>query len=160
MAARKITAIALSAALYVVLTISFAPFSYKVVQFRISEILTVLPFITSLAIPGLFIGAIIANLFSPYGLIDIVFGSLASLIAAWLTSKMPNRWLAPLPPVVVNAIIIGAVLSIIVKIGVALPAAMLYVAIGQFGVCYLLGIPLLYALERIRHLIPGARHSK
>ncbi|SFI89396.1 QueT transporter family protein [Thermoflavimicrobium dichotomicum] len=154
MTARKIAIISLIAAAYVVLTYTFAPLSYDYIQFRISEILTVLPFITRLAIPGLLVGTIIANLSSPFGIYDIVFGSLATLIAAWLTSKMPHRLLAPLPPVLVNAVIIGSVLGTIGNIGVSIPWAMLYVGLGQFGVCYLLGIPFLYMLERIQHLIP------
>lgn len=118
--------------------------------------LTVLPYLTPLAVPGLFVGAIIANLGSPLGLYDVIFGGLATLIAAWLTSKMPNRWLTPLPPVIVNAVIIGMELGTIAGIpGLTVPWAMLWVGIGELGVCYLLGIPFLLLLERYRHRIPG-----
>lgn len=94
--ARNITMTASIAALYVVLTFLFEPISFSLIQFRVSEMLTVLPFITPLAIPGLFIGTLIANMMSPVGIYDIIFGSLATLLAAWLTYKMPNRWLAPI----------------------------------------------------------------
>ncbi|RAL27047.1 QueT transporter family protein [Thermoflavimicrobium daqui] len=154
MSVRKMTTIALIAATYVVLTYTFAPLSYNYIQFRVSEVLTVLPFITPLAVPGLFIGVILSNLNSPFGIYDILFGSLSTLIAAWLTTKMPNKWLAPLPPVIVNAVIIGTLLGTIGNIGVSIPWAMLYVGIGELGVCYILGIPFLYIMERIRHLIP------
>ncbi len=154
MSARKITTIALIAATYVVLTILFAPLSYNYIQFRISEILTVLPFFTPLAIPGLFLGAIIANLNSPFGLYDVMIGSLATLIAAWFTAKMPNRWLAPLPPVIVNALMIGTLIATLGGIPVSIGWAIFYVGIGQLGVCYLLGIPFTFVLERIKHLFP------
>lgn len=153
--ARKLTTIALIAALYVVLTLLFAPLSYNYLQFRISEVLTVLPFFTPLAVPGLFIGAVISNWYSSFGIADVIFGGLASLIAAWLTSKMPNRWLAPLPPVIVNAIIIGIMLGTIADIpGLTVPMAILWVGLGQLGVCYGLGLPFLLILERYRHLFP------
>ncbi|SFS64492.1 QueT transporter family protein [Marininema halotolerans] len=157
MPTRHLTTIALIAAIYAALTLALSPFSYGFIQFRISESLTVLPWITPLAIPGLFIGAIIANLFSPVGLYDVLFGSLASLIAAWLTAKMPTRWLAPLPPVLINAIIIGILLGTVSGLPVTIPAAMLYVGIGQLIVCYGFGLPFLRLIERFRDQIPGAR---
>ena len=89
MSVRKITTIALIASIYAVVTWAVAPLSYGPIQLRISEILTVLPFITPLAVPGIFIGVVVANLLSPVGIFDIIFGSLASLLAAWLTAKMP-----------------------------------------------------------------------
>ncbi|QKG83670.1 QueT transporter family protein [Kroppenstedtia pulmonis] len=154
MPARKITAIAMIAAVYAAITLAVAPISYGLVQFRISEIMTVLPFITPLAIPGLFLGALTSNLFSPVGFYDVLFGSLASLIAAWLTSKMPNRWLAPLPPVLVNALIIGILLGTVSGLQIAIPVAMLYVGIGQLIVCYGLGIPFLLLLQRYGNRLP------
>ncbi|MFC4545590.1 QueT transporter family protein [Paenactinomyces guangxiensis] len=158
---RKLTTIAFIAALYASLTYVFAPLSYNYIQFRISEMLTVLPYITPLAVPGLFIGAIISNIGSPLGIYDVIFGGLASLIAAWLTSKMPNRWLAPLPPVIVNAVIVGTVLGAIANLpGLTVPLAMLWVGVGELAVCYLLGIPFLYLMERYQHVIPGLNKRK
>ncbi|SMO84701.1 QueT transporter family protein [Melghirimyces algeriensis] len=155
MSARKISMISMIAAIYATLTIALAPLSYGLVQFRISEVLTVLPWLTPLAIPGLFIGALVANLFSPVGFYDVLFGSLASLIAAWLTAKMPAKWLAPLPPVLVNALMIGILLKTVSGLDVTLTAAMLYVGAGQLAVCYGLGLPFLYVMERFRNRIPG-----
>ena len=115
MSTRNITLIASIAALYVILTVNplFFVISYGAVQFRISEMLTVLPYLTPYAIPGLFLGTMIANFFSTNGIIDVLVGSFATWLAAWLTHKMPNRWLAPLPPVVINAIFIGCMIGFI-----------------------------------------------
>ncbi|WP_028776790.1 QueT transporter family protein [Shimazuella kribbensis] len=151
---KNITIVAMIAAIYVLLTYLFAPLSFNYIQFRISEVLTVLPFFTRLAIPGLFIGTILSNLLSPVGIYDVIFGSLATLIAAYLTSKTKNRYLAPLPPVIVNAVIIGVLLGVVGGLPVSIPWLMLYVGIGELGVCYLLGIPFIFLLERYRSVLP------
>lgn len=137
---------ALLAAVYVVLTIAFAPISYGPVQIRISEMLTVLPFFTPAAIPGLFVGAMIANAYGGLGIIDVVVGSSATLIAALLTYKMRHKMLAPLPPVLVNAVVIGAMLSYLFQL--PLLPTMIYVGLGQVVACYGLGYPLMLALEK------------
>jgi len=87
---------ALIAAVYVVLTLVFAPFSYGEIQVRISEALTILPFFTPAAIPGLFVGCILANLLGGAIPLDIAFGSIATLIGAVFTYKLrnSNKWLA------------------------------------------------------------------
>lgn len=146
--ARKVAIIGVIAAIYTVLTVAFAPISYGFIQFRVSEVMTVLPFVTPLAIPGLFIGAFFSNWWSSLGLIDVVFGSLASLIAAYLTHKMPSKWLAPLPPILVNAVIIGTIWGMIVPDEVGLVPAIAYVGFGQLVVCYGLGLPVLHILLR------------
>ncbi|MCH5585667.1 QueT transporter family protein [Shimazuella sp. AN120528] len=154
MTTKNITTVAMIAAIYVLLTYLFAPLSFNYIQFRISEVLTVLPFFTRLAIPGLFIGTIISNLLSPAGIYDVVFGSLATLLAAYLTSLTKNRFLAPLPPVIVNAVIIGVLLGFIGGLQVGIPWLMLYVGFGELGVCYLLGLPFIFLLERYQHVLP------
>ncbi|HEX3027084.1 MAG TPA: QueT transporter family protein [Clostridia bacterium] len=136
------------AAIYCVLTLVFAPISFREIQFRISEIMTVLPFFTPAAIPGLFVGCVLANIASPLGPIDMAVGGAASLIAAYLTRKMPNKALAPLPPVIVNGIFVGVELHLIYKLPLLL--TMLYVALGEAAVCYLLGLPFLFALEKLK----------
>lgn len=110
MSSRKLVHIALIAAIYAAITIVLAPFSYGPVQVRVAEALTILPFIFPESVLGLFIGCLIANLYGGYGIIDIVFGSLATFAAAYLTRKMPHWLLAPLPPVVVNAVVVGLML--------------------------------------------------
>lgn len=146
--ARKIAVIGVLAAVYTVLTVALAPISYGFIQFRISEAMTILPYLTPLAIPALFIGAFFANWWSLLGVVDVVFGSLASLIAAYLTYKMPNKWLAPLPPVLVNAVIIGSIWGLTAPEEVGLLPAMAYVGLGQLVICYGLGLPLLHILMR------------
>ena len=148
MNAKKITQIALIAASYASITYMLAPISYghSIFQIRVSEALTILPFITPLAIPGLFIGCIIANLLGGFGIIDVVFGSLASLISAYLTSKMPTKKLAPLPPVIVNGLIVGGYLSFILNVPVVI--TIFYVTLGQLIACYGLGYPLLIIIDK------------
>lgn len=102
------------AALYAVMAYFSSVFgiAYGPIQCRFSEALCVLPFLTPAAVPGLFLGCLVANLLSPYGALDIVFGSLATLLAAVWTQRIHRKWLAPLPPVVCNAIIVGAVVTV------------------------------------------------
>ena len=114
-------------------------------QFRVSEALTLLPFYLPEAIPGLFAGCVFANFFGGYGLPDMVFGSLATLIAAILSRKSGNIWLAALWPVVSNMVIIGVMLHILVE--VPLIATCLYVGLGEAGACYIVGVPLMKILE-------------
>lgn len=94
------------AAIYVVLTVVLGETAFGPIQFRISEALTILPLFEPAAIPGLFIGCLLANIFGGYGFADIFFGSLTTLLAAYLTSKMPNKYLATIPPIILNALII------------------------------------------------------
>ncbi|HHY83615.1 MAG TPA: QueT transporter family protein [Clostridiales bacterium] len=148
---RYLTQAAIIAAVYTVLTLAFAPLSYGegMVQVRISEMLTVLPFYTPAAIPGLFVGAIISNLFSPVGAIDVILGSLATLIAAWLTYRMPNKILAPIPPIVVNGLVIGGMLHYVYKFPLLL--SILSVTAGQIVSCYILGGILIIVLEKVKN---------
>lgn len=141
------------AAIYAVLTIAFAPISYGEIQIRISEALTILPYFTPAAIPGLFVGCLIANFLSPVGILDVIFGSLASLIAAYLSYKMPKKLLVPLPPVLVNGIIIGVLLKYAYGVPFPLVLLMGYVTIGQIIACYGLGYPLILFLERYKNKI-------
>jgi uncharacterized membrane protein len=138
-------------AAYAVLTMALAPLSYGPVQLRVSEALTVLPCFTPAAIPGLFVGCFVANIISPYGIADLICGSLASLLAAcgsFLLRK--RRILVPLSPVVCNAVIIGAMLYYAYGVNVSLPANMLWVGAGETIVCYGAGYPLLRVLEKRR----------
>ena len=103
---RQLTFAALLAAVYALLTVSLPIPQFSGVQIRFAEALTVLPFLIPGATPGLAVGCFLANLFSPYPL-DMVFGTAATLLACLITARMPSRWLAPLPPVVCNALIVG-----------------------------------------------------
>ena len=137
---------AMIAALYAVLTVAMAPISYGPVQFRVSEALTLLPWYLPEAVPGLFIGCVIANFFGGYGAVDMIFGSLATLIGALLTRRASRLWTAALPPVVSNMLIIGAMLHFLID--VPLVATALYVGLGEAGACLLVGVPLMKILER------------
>ena len=131
---------AIIAAMYVALTIVFVPISYGAIQLRIAEVLTILPMFTSSAIPGLFIGCVLANLLSGAVLLDVVFGSLATLIGAalgWMLRK--NRWLVPIPAVLANALIIPFVLRYGYAVDMPLWLMMLTVGAGEVGGCYILG---------------------
>jgi uncharacterized membrane protein len=134
------------AALYAALTIILAPISYGQLQFRVSEALTLLPFYIPEAVPGLFVGCVIANCFGGNGLWDVVVGSFATLAAAYLSRKMPWLWLAALPPILVNMLLIGWLLHLLYSL--PLWSTVIYVGIGQAGACGLLGYPLMRALEK------------
>lgn len=132
------------AAIYVVLNIIFASISYGPVQVRIAEALTVLPFIDPSAIIGLFVGCILANILGPVGMVDIVGGSFCTLVAAYLTSKMKNPKLAPLPPVLINAFGVSIYLHLLFDLPYWI--TVLYIGIGEVIACYILGYPLLILL--------------
>lgn len=141
-----LTKSALIAAVYFVLTILFAPISYSLMQVRIAEGLCVLAYFTPAAIPGLALGCLLANLSSPFGLIDIVFGTLATTLAALFANKLKNKYLVPLPAVLFNAFIVGYVLRTMLSVHYLL--AMFWVAAGQLLACYGFGLPLLIFLEK------------
>lgn len=139
------------AALYFALTMAVEPLSFGqlgMMQLRVSEALCVLPFFTPAAVPGLFIGCALANIFSFLGIFDVIFGSLATLAAALVTYFIKNKWLTPLPSVLVNAVVIGALLRFLYFTDVPLWTPMLYVGAGQAIACYALGMPLFFLLNR------------
>jgi uncharacterized membrane protein len=137
------------AALYFALTMASIPLSYMTPQVRISEALCVLPYFTPAAIPGLFIGCVLANLAgSPLGPYDILFGSLATLAAAVAARYIRPKWLVPLPAVAVNAFVVAWILQYYLNIFYW--ESVLWVAAGQAIACYALGLPLLLALEKHR----------
>lgn len=144
---RSLCLSALIAALYAALTLLLAPLSYGSLQCRISEAMTILPILLPQAIPGLFVGCLIANLYT--GVItDILFGSLATLLAAlgtYLLRKKPL--LAAACPVVSNGLIVGLVLSFTQRLPLAL--TMLQVAAGEVAAVALGMLILLPVLRRI-----------
>lgn len=140
------------AALYVVLTLFSNIFGLAsgVVQVRISEALTVLPFFTPAAIPGLFVGCIISNLLAGSAVWDVVFGSIATLIGAVGTYllRKKTKWLAPLPPIAANTVIVPFILAFAYGAEESIPFLMLTVGAGEFISCGVLGLILLKALEK------------
>ncbi len=154
-----VTEAAVIAALYVALTyVSNAlGIAYNSVQFRLSEILTILPIFTPAAIPGLTIGCIIANITSPFGVIDIVCGSLATLCAASITRLLRNirirgiPVLSTLPPVLFNGLIVGLEIWYLGDQTAALfVVSALEVMAGEAVMCIAIGIPFFAAIERTK----------
>lgn len=148
-----------TAALYVALTmISTAlNLSYGPVQLRLGEALTVLPFFFPCTTWGLFAGCILSNVLSPYGLLDLIVGSLATLIAALITAKCRKKWLSPLPPVLVNGVLCAALIAwqmvgAAEGFGAAFALNFLSVSLGQAVVCYGLGGLLLRWLPKVKSL--------
>ncbi len=128
------------AALYAALTLIFAPISFGPVQVRIAEALSILPMFTKAAVPGLFIGCILGNLLGGAVITDIVFGSIATLIGAFLAYLLrKNRWLVPIPTVISNAVIIPLVLHYAYDVQIPVYLMMLHILAGEFLGCYLLG---------------------
>ena len=122
-------------------------------QFRVAEAMTLLPFLFPEAIPGLAVGCFLANLLGSPFVLDWIFGTLATLLAALWTRRMPNVYLAALPPVVCNAVIVGAEIAwFTVQDGGAFWPAYglnaLTVGLGELAVCYLLGVPLARLMEK------------
>ncbi len=151
MSARAIARGALIAALYALLTLLTLPLGGGV-QLRFSEALCVLPWFCPEAVPGLFVGCAVANLVTGAVVLDVIFGSLATLAAAYLTYELRRRgaskWLAPLPAVVVNAMVVGLLIRYVYEVELPLWLCMAGVFAGQVISCYGIGMPLWYALNK------------
>ena len=147
---KTLTRAAVIAALYAVLTLVLAPISYGAMQVRVSEGMTLLPVLFPEAVPALFIGCLLANILGGCALPDIVFGSIATLLAAMATRALRvNKWLAALPPVVLNGLIVGALVHVLYTPEIPLPLCMLYVAVGEAIACYIVGMLLVKGMERV-----------
>lgn len=140
---------AVIASIYAVLTMSLYVMSYGPVQFRLSEALTILPVFTPAAIPGLTIGCVIANIMGGYGMLDVVFGGLATLLAAVCTRFFhKNTFLALFSPVFFNSIIVGPMLYFVVPESKSLLFNIFTVGFGELAVCFIVGYPLMRLLKR------------
>lgn len=151
-----ITQAAIIAALYVVLTMlaNALGLANYAIQLRFSEALTILPFFIPAAIPGLFLGCLISNLLTGAIVWDVIFGSLATLLGAVGTYLLrKNKWLAPLPPIVANTIIVPFVLYYAYQIPGSVPYFMLTVGLGEVLSCGVLGMLLLFVLQKYRKYI-------
>ena len=150
-----LTQAAMIAAIYVVLTLLFRPVSFGEIQVRISEALTILPLFTPAAVPGVFVGCLIANIIGGGILPDIIFGSLATLIGAVLTYRLREHTplLAPLPPIAANTVIVPFVLFYGYGVNLPIPFMMLTVGIGEVLSCGVLGLLLFSALKRYKTIL-------
>ena len=136
----ELTQAGIIAALYVVLTLVFAPISFSSAQLRVAEALTILPLFTSAAVPGLFVGCLVANILGGAIIWDVIFGSIATLIGAVFSYILrKNRWLVPIPAILANTVIIPFVLKYGYGENMPLYLSMLYVLLGEIGGCYILG---------------------
>lgn len=146
---------AMIAAIYVVLTVIGASFAFGPVQIRFSEALTILPALTTAAVPGVFLGCLISNIAAGALLPDVIFGSLATLIGAVFTWMLRNhsRYLAPLPPIIANSLIVPFVLKYAYMEPFSIPFMMLTVGIGEIVSCGILGMILYTALSRYQNII-------
>lgn len=154
---------AMIAAIYVVLTLFVSAFSLAsgAIQVRVSEALTILPYFTSAAIPGLSIGCLLANLVTGAPIYDVVFGSLATLLGAIGTYLLrKHKFLCTLPPVVANMLIIPFVLryayGLVMEFGgrdLSIPFYMMTVGVGEIICCCVMGTILLNALSKVRDVV-------
>ncbi|BER92026.1 MAG: hypothetical protein PWP60_746 [Candidatus Atribacteria bacterium] len=145
---KKLIRAAFICAIYVVLTVlpPFYTLSYGPIQVRVAEALTVLPFIYPEAIWGLTLGCLLANLAGNIGIYDVIFGSLLTLLAGYLTSRAPRAWLAPLPPIFLNAFGVSAYLAFILKVPYWYSVA--YIMLGESIACLAIGYPVLHFLMK------------
>lgn len=150
---------AVIAALYAILTLSLAPISYGPLQFRVAESLTLLPILFLEAVPGLTVGCLIANIFSAYGWYDMVFGTLATLLAAVLTRFIATRKklsqtelmpvLASFPPIFINALVLPVIWLLFMG-DTGYFINMWTIMATQSAVIFILGLPLYYGLKKTK----------
>ena len=148
---RKLCACAVIAALYAAVTIATAPFSYGLMQFRLSEALVVLCWFEPILAVGITLGCFLANLFSTVTALDMVVGTLATALACLWTIRCRKTWFIPMPNVLVNAVIVGGMLAFILfpdNLLVGFVTAFLQVGFGELAVMYVLGLPLLLFAKR------------
>lgn len=168
MRARRLTRSAVIAAVYVILTFALSAISFGPVQFRLSEALCVLPVLCPEAVPGLFVGCLLANLVGGAVWFDTVFGSLTTLLAAFVTRRLRrNVWAAMASPVVLNALIVGCVVyaGYVRAPGEAFDIVTALTTMGSVGLgeavsVYAAGGLLLYILKRTNDKTEGRLFGK
>lgn len=158
-----LTQAAMIAAIYVVLTLlaNALGLANYVIQVRFSEALTILPFFTPAAIPGLFVGCLLSNILTGCLPLDVIFGSLATLIGAFGTyaagrgakKHASYKWLSPLPPILANTLIVPFILAYVYQFEGSIPWFMLTVGAGELISCGVLGMILFFALDKYKHII-------
>lgn len=151
-----LTQAALIAALYVVLTLlsNSLGLANQAIQVRFSEALTILPYFTPAAIPGLFVGCILSNTLTQCAFLDIVFGSLATLAGAFITYSLRRyKWMAPVGPIAANTLVVPFILTYVYEIPGSIFLFMATVGAGEVISCGVLGMLLLFTLNKYRHQI-------
>lgn len=164
---KRLVTVAAIGALYAALTISLAPISYGNLQFRVSEIFVLLAFFDPLYITGLTLGCLVANSLGPNGLMDIIFGTLATFIsvcAISLTAKLTNGskfglWVSSLWPTIFNGVIIGWMLHSLFELPLIL--TMLEVSIGELVIVTFIGVPIfLLLIKKYPHLLHAHKQNR
>lgn len=154
---KTLTRAAIIAALYAALTLLLAPISYGEVQIRLSEALTLLPILMPEAVPALAVGCLLANILGGCTLFDIVFGTLATLLAALCTRRLrAHTAAAAAMPVLFNGVIVGTVVHFGYAPSIPPALCMLSVAAGEAVACFVLGPMLLRVMRRIPHALYAA----
>lgn len=149
---KKIAKAGIIAALYAAVSLLLRPLSFGIFQIRAAEALSLLVLYTAAAPWGLFVGCLITNIFSPFGLLDMVCGSMATLLAALIARKTSNKYLAGASFVIVNALVIGFVVCFeAFSLRAYLPAAG-YIAVEEALSVYAIGLPLTFLIEKNRKL--------
>ena len=149
-----ITQAAIIAAIYVVLIYVFNPISFGPIQVRIAEVLTVLPYFTPAAVPGVTIGCFLSNLLTGQDMLDVIFGTLATLIGAIGSYKLRhNKFLVPIPPILSNTLIIPWVIKFAYAQATPIPLMMFTVGLGEVVSIGVLGMILLFTLEKHKDVI-------
>lgn len=143
---KKIARGAAITALYVVITYFLVPISFGPVQFRAAEALTLLPMIFPEAVPALFLGVLLANILGGLGIVDIVGGSLVTLIAAYVTYKFKNSIIAYLSPIIFNAFLISLYLYKIY--GIPYWVNVIQIGLSEAAVIAVLGYPMIKFLKK------------
>lgn len=156
----NIAVTAVVTSIYAVLTLSLGFISYGPIQFRIAEIMMLLAFLDKGYIVGLTLGCFLANVIGPYGVPDIIFGTLATFISAslvYITRKLGGQnkstlIIASIWPTVINAIVVGLMLNIF--FGLPLVLSMIQVGFGEFVVVTLVGVPFFcFLMKKYRNII-------
>lgn len=146
---------AVIAAIYAIMCIVTQPIAFGMFQLRFAEALTLLPFLFPEAVWGVTLGCLLANIFNG-NVFDIIFGTLATFLAAIVTRRTKSIWLAPLPPILFNAVIVGTVIAItstdiVASFGVVATTC-LSIGVSQSLVCYIIGIPLMSLVSKMKFL--------
>ncbi|AWI06494.1 QueT transporter family protein [Clostridium drakei] len=147
---KKLIKIAITAALYAACTMAIAPLSYGAIQFRFSEIMTLLAFIDPVYIPGLVLGCALSNIYSPLGIIDVLVGTTATFISVYMISKTKSLFIATLWPTI-NCVFVGAELYFVLHQPFWIST--LYVCLGEFVVVTCIGYPLFRLLLKRKDVI-------
>ncbi|MGM0436681.1 MAG: QueT transporter family protein [Bacillota bacterium] len=145
MKTRHLTRGAVIAGLYVIITYILSPISFGPLQFRLSEALTVLPILYPEAVPALFIGVLLSNIFGGLGLVDIIGGSLTTLTAAYFTYRYRDTFFAYLSPIIFNGLLISTYLHVLFELPYWLTAV--EIAASEAVVVFLVGYPLVEYLK-------------